>query len=441
DNAQTDRLALETLAAKERFLALSGLTADRLIVFGHSLGARVALQAAGMDAQPPLGLVLFGAQVNLGTNTQAEFFTGTSDAGLAWVQALGPQTPASQILLVSGTWDDILTPQAAQALICKLDGGVCVSGAGREWLLLPNLLHNYEVYSPRALDKAVHWTADVLALPAPIPNGAAAARVWIWPVSFALLLAGVYCAGRWAELVVTLPAPAAPGGVVITAPRRFIVAKLVWWLGALPLAALVGGVFVFLPLSKPVLNLYYVGFIGAYGGLMLLLYRLGRMGGTRGRLPFAPETLAGRKPGLALLLSLGVFGLTALFAHSGWTFVYPLNLRLVWLALFTPVTALGFWIGLKETAMLREGLRQSASRYERLNGVIGLVPFFLYALLMGVLGSLSGLTGSLQGLLILWLAILFGQAVYRLSGRAWLTALLQAALLYWLLLPAGVLFS
>ena len=41
DNAQTDRLARQALSALVEFQRLSGLTADRIFVVGHSLGARV----------------------------------------------------------------------------------------------------------------------------------------------------------------------------------------------------------------------------------------------------------------------------------------------------------------------------------------------------------------------------------------------------------------
>ncbi len=78
------------------------LHSDQITHLGHSLGARVALQAATMTDTPPKTLILLGTQVNLITNQQAEFFTGTSDADLEWVQALGPENPKSNVILISG---------------------------------------------------------------------------------------------------------------------------------------------------------------------------------------------------------------------------------------------------------------------------------------------------------------------------------------------------
>ena len=122
DNARTDRLAKQTLAALKEFQRNSGLAPEQIVIAGHSLGARVALQAASMSPQKVAGLVLLGTQVNLSTNVQSEFFTGTSDSDLPWVQALGPQNPPVPVLLVSGEWDDILTPAAARLLFGRLSG-------------------------------------------------------------------------------------------------------------------------------------------------------------------------------------------------------------------------------------------------------------------------------------------------------------------------------
>jgi len=212
DNAQTQRLAEQVLAAQEKFKRISGLPDERVILLGHSLGARVALQAAAMD-DDVAGIVLLGTQVNLSTNTQAEFFTGVRDADLAWVQALGPDNPDTHILLISGEWDDILTPQAAELLAGKLAGGevepngetvVTASGKQRKLVILPKLLHNYEVFSSDALQEAVWWSLLQLdeTVSAGTP-GITKVRVWCWVVGFAGMLMAL--AGRTAWLKAKQP--------------------------------------------------------------------------------------------------------------------------------------------------------------------------------------------------------------------------------------------
>ncbi|MDX1379183.1 MAG: alpha/beta fold hydrolase, partial [Anaerolineales bacterium] len=109
NNASTDRLAGQVQAAMLDFQKVTGLDASQIAWMGHSLGARVALQSAVLGPALPAKLILLGAQVNLGTNAQSEFFTGTTDSDLDWVRSLGPATPPVPILLLSGTWEDILT--------------------------------------------------------------------------------------------------------------------------------------------------------------------------------------------------------------------------------------------------------------------------------------------------------------------------------------------
>ncbi|PKO03999.1 MAG: hypothetical protein CVU41_19320 [Chloroflexi bacterium HGW-Chloroflexi-3] len=55
---------------------------------------------------------------------------------------------------------------------------------------------------------------------------------------------------------------------------------------------------------------------------------------------------------LALGFSTSILIITAVYTRTGWVYVFPINLRLIWLFIFTPFTALEFWIGIKETEKL-----------------------------------------------------------------------------------------
>ncbi len=459
DNARTDRLARQALEALRVFQQISGLEEHQILVMGHSLGARVALQAAVLDPQRIRGLILVGAQVNLGTNVQSEFFTGASDADLDWVKSLGPQSPAVPIFLISGMWDDILTPQSAQLLLCRLAGSVArcqpfrrkfgEDFAPREALLIPTLLHNYEIISARVLSAAKEWAGYALEMRINPAAPAASRRILAWLIGIMGITAGSFGLARWlpagGQGIYTGPGQSrAEWG--ITNVGKFLTGKLLLWLAALPFAALLTGVYFFLPLGVPVLNLIYVGLIGGYGMLMLLLYRVGRVPGFQGNLK---TLLACDKPvdspasrrgiTLALAASLLIFAVTTAFAHTGWFYVFPLNQRVAWLALFIPPTALGFWFGLKEM----QAIRQASSRaFDRLAlALIGFAPFFLWNAFLAAIGSLSGLIGGVQALLVLAWALIYGQVIRSARQPAWIAAVFQSLLLYWLLLPQGVLFK
>ena len=453
DNAATDRLAHQVLAAQSALESRAGLPTDRILVLGHSMGARVGLQAAAMTDTPPAGLILLGAQVNLDTNVQSEVFTGVADTGLAWVQALGPTTPATNVLLIVGSWDDILTPANADLLLEKLVGaptaahtvhGELGAGTGRQLIILERLLHNYEIFSPRALALAQGWAADVLGL-APANAGldrAQSGRVALWITGLTGIFVAVIGGNRWAQARLPVTETRAHR-ITVTCVRRYLVGKLLLWLAALPAIALLFGLFYFLPLATPVFNLIYVGFIGGYGLLMLLLYGIRKVPGTEGKLPFRdPISERARDPrGIAAALGITATFLAAvtLYARTGWFLAPPSGQRLIWVALFTPVTALGFWIGLHEGEVL--STTELDRRWPRAaNTLLGLVPFFLWTILQAAIGSLSGMVSGVQGLIILALVTAYGALVLRLAQRPWLTAILQAIVLYWLILPQGVLF-
>ncbi len=427
DNAQTDRLAYQALSALEEFKGLSGLHSGQIYMVGHSLGARVALQSATMNPEQVAGLVLLGTQVTLSINVQSEFFTGTTDTELPWVQALGPGNPPVPILLVSGKWDDILTPENAGLLYQRLGGDE--EGNDRSLVIVPALVHNYEPFSSRVLLEITSWTNELDQLPASV------VRIVSWVLGMIGLFLLIISANRW----VRLPESITPAPVLLEIKNssRFLRAKLMLWLGALPVAALLGSLFFIIPLGKPVFNLIYVGFIGGYGTLLLVLYWRGKMPGVSGRLPFMMEKtpIEWKRVQAALGIMVGMLFLTAAYARTGWFYVFPLNVRLVWLVIFTPFTALGFWIGLHEAKMIPQQRGPQLALT-----LIGLFPFFLYTLLMAVLGSLSGMIGGLQGLLILWLVLAFGNLLQAVGRRPWLTAVCMAVLLYWLILPQGVLF-
>ena len=451
DNAATDRLAHQVLAAKEMFKELSGLRDGQIVYFGHSMGARAALQAATIDEARVAGLILLGAQVNLATNVQSEVFTGVSDADLPWVQSLGPDEPPVNVLSIVGMWDDVLTPDNARLLLRQLVGKDAVAGptygtieqGSRTLLVVPRLLHNYEPFSPRVLKFCTHWAGRFLEWDRQVEANASAAglRIVVWVVALAGLFTTLVAGERWVATARPPTACSEPDAEV-TSARRFLWGKLFLWLAAIPLIAVLFAGYYFLPLPTPVFNLIYVGFIGGYGLLLAWLYRLGRVPGTTGRLRFAmrmPGAGSWRRTLIAGAIAIALLALTAAYATTGWFTAPPVGVRLVWILLFGPVTALGFWIGLQEDRMLSRSV--PGRRFPGIAlSLIGLVPFLLWTIFQAAIGSLSGMVGGVQGLIVLALVLRLGRLLQRVVGRAWLTALLQALLLYWLVLPQGVLF-
>jgi len=440
DNAATDRLAFQSQAAMQVLMRESGLPAGRILWLGHSLGARVALQTALLGEPLPAGLILLGAQINLGTNAQSEFFTGTSDSDLPWVQAIGPQSPPVPLLLLSGEWEDILTPAGATLLMQSLCGAGTTACPGREWILYPSLVHNFEIFSPRAISDAKAWASQRLGANLESSAPTAQMRIAWWFVSlFGMTLT---LGGTLALVKVRYPAQGLCPGFGVTRPHRFLSIKLLLWLAALPLAGALMFLFSLIPLGNPVFNLIYAGFIGGYGLLMLTLYLVGRAPGATGKLgtflqfPTTDKT----RWAWALVFNLGLFAAVILFYRSGQGLVPPIGERLVWVFIFTPVTALGFWLGALEDAALARGFPRSGN-LRILAMLVGLFPFFLRFILLAALGSTSGMIGAMVGLIILGMVLVQGEITRALLAEGWTAAILQSLLLYLVVMPQTVLFT
>ncbi len=146
------------------------------------------------------------------------------------------------------------------------------------------------------------------------------------------------------------PAPEAK----ITRVGWFIGGKLLLWIPALIPGAVIASAVFFAPLGTPAFNLYYIGFFGGYGVLMWFLYLKGRVPGVEGKLLLTGNPASDERKGyLAGFIFLAVLLVVSLMARSGWWYTFPFNHRLIWLLVFTPITALGFIIGLQEIEIIR----------------------------------------------------------------------------------------
>jgi pimeloyl-ACP methyl ester carboxylesterase len=452
DNAATDRLANQTLLAKEEFKNLSGLNDSEILLFGHSMGARVALQAATIETQKVNGLVLFGTQINLDINIQSNFFTGVNDSDLEWIQNLNATNPDVDILLLSGMWDDICTPQSAQLLYNKLSSGS--GNASRELLLLQAMFHNYEVYAPRAIAKAIQWSqeqAETPILRGPIRQVFGSnLRIVFWFVGLTGLFLSFIFGTQWIsdyrksklakEEIRIIDSHIYPE---IITTKRYLWMKLLILLASLPIAVIIASLILLIPVGVPIFNIIYVAIFGGYGLLLMLLFRAGKMPGTKGKwqpkIKSFAETFIWKNQLWMTLSFIGILVYIIFFTNSGFFYIYPLNSRLLWLFLFTIFSIPGFYIAQIEMNMVRK-ITDNLNRYSILNTLIVLIPFFLQTIFYLALRSISGFLGGIHGLIILMIVFLAGNVFQKLGKNAFMTALLQSLLLQLLVLPQGSLF-
>ena len=146
-----------------------------------------------------------------------------------------------------------------------------------------------------------------------------------------------------------------------------------------------------------------------------------------------------------IFLGIGITGLVmvmvTLFARSGIFGLFPLNVRLIWLGIYGLVTIPAYYISLLEQDWITK-LDQKKSRVvSSLHTLIGYIPFILMAILYLVLGSLSGLTGAVHGLIIIALVTVLGNILRQISESYLFISIVQSFVLYYLVLAQTALFA
>ncbi|MFN8373351.1 MAG: alpha/beta fold hydrolase [Anaerolineae bacterium] len=456
DDTRTNRIAQQVLAAKEEFKRLSGLTDPQIVVVGHGMGARETLQAATMDTRQVAGLILIGTQINLTINPQSLFFAGTSDRDLEWVQNLNYNNPPVGIVLISGTLDDILSPENAELLYDQLNSSAYSAAIlarplrfeiGFRTLRRIAGFHNFEIYHPNVIREVVMFAQHFLPFGfnpsyTEVTRSSESSFVYwrfiFWFTGivgiFILLIGGVKY---------TKPKSSSISTRIEITSQRFVIAKCVMWFASVPLFLGLMAIFFVLPIPCPMFGLLYVGSIGAHGILTWLLYYFGKMPGTEGKLPFTVDHI-GQNIRLTVALTFGLMVITGLYAATGWFNPLPTMVRLRWMVICVPIAAVGFWLGHHESRMIKVYTRGDTLRQSTMQGalsLINLLPFLVCLVMLALMGSSSNVIVGLQGLLILVLVILFGKLLNNLKQPLWVIAVAQATVLCWLILPLSALFS
>jgi pimeloyl-ACP methyl ester carboxylesterase len=452
DDTQTDRLANLVLLVEKNIPSISGRTDQPLIVVGHNLGGRAALQAAVLDSSPIKGLVLIGPQLNLLSSQKNSLFTSVDDNSLPWFSQLKLTIPKTRILILSSSTDDVFNFNSGSLLLQALTDdpeakpitstNSFIPDGGPQWMVIPDQVNEFEVFDSHFIDSALKWSQQVLKVNPVVPaSPAAEVRGWLWVVG----LIGIIIAGEGARRVIRhrihQPSPNLHGLEIVNL-RRFFLSKVLLWLAVVPVAGIIAGLALVIPLPKPILGLFYVGFIGGYGLLTFALYRLGRSPATFGKLKYSLilRQISLRRVVISLEFNFALIAILALFVNTGWNEFLPNSERLAWTLIFIPFTALGFWILQLEVDLITNQYPENKNSFI-LVILNMLLPFFLYVIVMDLLGSASGAILGLQGLLVLALVLLQGVITYRLTGYRWLTAILQALMLYLFILPVTALFK
>ncbi len=446
----SDLLEEHVHTAKEQFKTASGLSDDQIIMIGHSRGAGAVLRYAVAAANPVNGCILLGGATNPETNP----LNLTTD------------NPPVNMHIVTGTWEDILTPSAAIAVYdllgnttgSGLQGGITTpDGYRREFMIFKALLHTYEVISPRVAQYALNASLRMLNSYQPDTNLESAVirpidmRAWILPmeiVGFILVLVfAILLVEKSPNAIVKEEIDENEGEekleenrIGIINPKLFFGLKFPIMLPGLAIGALIAFLIMLLPMGIPFFTLLFVFPVVGYGIIMIIFYMTGKMPGVEGK--FKPrvadftENLNGWKILFTAIIGIIIIAIFSYFISSTVYHIFPMNIRLFWLALFTVLTIIGFYMLQVENEIIQKSYPNKINVLV-LNNTLFLSPFIIGVIYLLAAGNLIYFLDGLHDMIILVLVILSGGLLQRLWRKKLLTAIFQAFLLFFLVVPRG----
>jgi len=420
DNAKTDCIPLEIHDAAVELHNRTGISYERIILVGHSMGGRSILrllqdfnnEAAITDTTPLdiKNVILISSEVNYHKNTQASLFAGTSDAEEEpWISYNADYIRGTDVYLFGSTADDIVKASDIVEIYNHLGGTANYSGGRYEYSeynanmdrisvgITSGVLHSYQMYSPEFVSFVNDAIYDITGIETIYEPG----RFYFIYTGWVTALAGVFLL----MLGLNLGEQTVIEGEEIPrliSEKQFLLRKLLMWLPGILMALLVCTVAVMMPFGSPVMNIPYMCFIAGYGLVMLISYRKGCFKGTVGRLPGASLRINSDKTAVfvSIFVALLVCFFTWFILRESMYRLMPFNIRVFWLLFATALMSIGYYISGVETDMLKE---YGTGKGRIIYSLIQYVPLFLFVLFYLVIKSYSGLIGQILNVFLMYI--------------------------------------
>ncbi|NHK31711.1 MAG: lysophospholipase [Asgard group archaeon] len=449
-----DILANQILRAKTMFKQLSGLSDSDIFLIGHSMGARAVMKATQIDTNQVNGCILIGSAINV-DNVSND----------SWIKDLGPNNPASNMYILTGAWDDVQSPNEALKLYQTLAGNDSLTDLKDDYLtpddliisinVLKILTHTHESTSFRMASWVTRWVYNIFEHPKDIDHISSitqSSRISVSPYSLLIWYNLLEVIGFFLLLIY--------GQKIIKFEqekrneirneenytqdlfnlKKFYWFKLLIWVGAGIIAIVIAVILLFLPIAIPYFTLLFFCPLAGYGIINFILYTIGKMPGYNDKWkPKIKESLLEINWWSVLFGAIVFVIITIVFSYflNGFMYhIFPINIRLAWLAIFTIIGTLGFYMFQFETNELRKAY-PNKSKITMLNNFIFLLPFIIGAFVILFSGRIIFFLDALHDLILLGLVVLIGNLLQQIWKTPIFTAYMQSFLLFFLLLPRG----
>lgn len=448
-----DILANQILRAKTRFKQLSGLTDSDIFILGHSMGARGVMKATQIDTNQVNGCILLGSAINV-DNVSND----------SWIKDLGPNNPACNMYILTGVWDDVQPPNEALRLFQTLTGNDSLTETKSDYLtpdgltislnVIKVLTHTHESMSFRMASWVSMWIYNMWIQP-DIDHISSINRMVsmnITPYSLViwynlLEVVGFFLLLIYGQKIIKFEQDKRieirneeNNSQDIFNLKKFYWFKLLIWVGAGIIAIIIAVILLFLPISIPYFTLLIFCPIAGYGIINMILYAIGKIPGYKGKWRPKIKNSLEEVNWWSVLFGIVVFVIIitvfGYFLNGFMYHVFPLNIRLVWLVVFTIIATQGFYMFQIETKELRKAYPNN-SRITMLNNFIFLLPFIIGVFVILFSGRIIFFVDAYHDVILMGLVILVGNLLQQILKKPIFTAFMQSFLLFFLLLPRG----
>ncbi|NHJ48510.1 MAG: alpha/beta fold hydrolase [Asgard group archaeon] len=442
-------LAHQVNRAKEYFKSIAGLSDDDIYLVGHSMGSRAVLKATQTDPTLVGGCVLIGSAIDVDR--------ASNDS---WIKDLGPDNPNCDIFILTGTWDDVHPPQEALRLFQTLSGNDTITDLRRSYITAYNntveiyvfngLTHTHESMSVGVALLTASWIREreiygngSSPFYDPLITSIFDIQVWFKVLEvagfFLLLIYGQKIIQYEQEKRTEIrSSPEEPTDLFNL--KKFYWFKILIWVGAFAIGLVIAIILAFLPISIPYFTLIFFCPLAGYGIINVILYSVGKMPGYKKK--WEPNAMDFFKTvnWWSVLFGIVVFILItvilAYFIDGVLYHVFPMNIRLAWLVVFTIISTLGFYMFQIETENLRKTF-PNKQKYTMLNSSLFMLPFVIGAFVILFMGRIIFFVDAVNDVLLVGLVLLVGNLLQQIWKKPLLTGYMQSFLLFFLLLPRG----
>ncbi len=421
DNAKTDDIPTQIDDALKMLHSLSKIEYENIILMGHSMGGRSILRLMYdyhvVDADTKLekknvkNIILFSPEVNYKHNAQASLFASTDDENeYPWKDYSSKAIEGIDVYLYGSTADDVVSSydilRIGERLADKktieegcIDFVMTNERGGKVTIGVTSLvLHSYQMYSTRFADYLVSSLKNITGREISYPT-------WIVSciyIGWIFALVGIFLSLFSLSMKDEKQETDFVAEVEIVNMRSFLLNKLFLWIPGLLIGGLICSLCVVLPFGSPVMNIPYMCLIAGYGILLFILYRIGKVKGTSGKMErISFKAKAKRKEIILAILVPCFFSFYVWFILKMTMYnLLPFNIRLFWLVFSTLLMSIGYYVSSYEEDLLKKANAKKSILV--LYNLIQYSALFLFVFFYLAIKSYSGFIGQMQNMLLMY---------------------------------------